>query len=144
MREDELRPGRRERQIEELLAVAGYDVEVVHQHDHPEIPGTLDHCEHARVGRVEFLGVRMELQDFEAQARDARDLGHRSIAIVGMHRRDRQHARVFAGEREMGVVVASDLRGISRKRLVRTAEPHSAEARLVDPRHLHLRLILLE
>src|SRR3546814_13783796 len=55
------------------------------------------------------------------------DLGERGIAIIGVDRRDRDHVGVLRGERDQRVVTLAYVRGIARKRLVGTAEPHRAE-----------------
>src|SRR3546814_6925904 len=71
--------------------------------------------------------MRMNLEQADAARGHAIDLGERGIAIIGVDRRDRDHVGVLRGERDQRVVTLAYVRGIARKRLVGTAEPHRAE-----------------
>jgi hypothetical protein len=61
-------------QIEQVLAVAGDDVGVVYEDNDAECAGPLDQREHARIGDVELLGMRVKLEHLDTQAGNPREL----------------------------------------------------------------------
>src|SRR3546814_1204385 len=82
MAEDELRLRRREREVEEFLIVAGDDAGIVHDDDHPLVTRMFDERQDARVGGVEFLRMRMNLEQADPECSDAVDLGANGRAHV--------------------------------------------------------------
>src|SRR3546814_9320526 len=77
MAEDELRLRRSEREVEEFLIVAGDDAGIIHDDDHPLVTRMFDERQHARLCGVEFLPMRMNLEQADAARGHAIDLGER-------------------------------------------------------------------
>ena len=124
VREHEPRLRRSDRQIEEVLAVARDDARVVHQHDDAERSGLLDEGQHAWVGYVELLRVRVKLDDLDALARYPLELVQCGRPVVGMDCSNRHHRRMLRRQRHQRVVLTPGVLDVSRQSLVRPAEPH--------------------
>ena len=120
----------------------GDDVGVVHEHHHAERAGPAHQREHARIGDVELLGVRMQLEHLHAARRDPGHLVQRGLAVVGMHRADRQHLRMLRCQRDQRVVTRPRLFHVALQRLVGPTEPHATEAADLPLSSFDLRLVL--
>src|SRR5262249_29202639 len=94
VRENELRLRRLKGEVEQLLAVARDNVEIIHQYDHPELGGTRYDGQDAGVRGIELLRVRVQLEHLEAESGDAGDFHQRRCAIIGVDRGDRHHLRM--------------------------------------------------
>ena len=126
--EDELRLRYAHHQIEQLLAVAGQDVGVVHQHGDAEFAGAAREGLHAWVGHVEALRVGVDLQHLHAGSGHAGQFGQGGIAVVGVDGGNGQYVRVGGGQGDHLVVAGADLGQIALPGLVGAAEPHDADA----------------
>jgi hypothetical protein len=139
MREDEARAGDRDGQVEQLLVVADDDVGVVHQHDQAEFSGGFAQCLYPRIGGIETLGMRVQLDRARAPRDDALEFGQRRLPVIGMDRGNRQQLRIFRRQREKLVILGAGLRQLAAHRHM-----NAAEARDPLPRGAQLRFIVFD
>jgi hypothetical protein len=142
--EDKARLRRLGRQVEQVLAISRHDACIVHEHRHAQLTGLLHQREHARIGDVELLRVRVDLQRLYTARGYSRQFIQRRLPVVGMDGANGHHFRMLRGQRDQAIVARANLRGISGQCLVRTTKPHCPDAREFDSGRAHLCLELLQ
>ncbi len=144
VREDEVRLRHAHHQVEQLLAVAGQDVGVVHQHGDAEFAGAAREGFDAGIGHIEVLGVGVDLQHLHAGGGDAGEFGQGGVAVVGMHGGDGEHIGVLRRQCDDAVVAGADLRQVTLSGLMGTTEPHDADAGEFEAGGAHVVAVLLQ
>lgn len=115
-----------------------------HQDDDTPLASAPDQHQDPRIVDIEFLRMGMQLEHLDAAGGHALQLGNRRLTVVGMDGGDGHLAGMAGGQRDDAVIICAGLLDLSRRRLIRAAEPHAAKARDGGARGFELSLIFGE
>jgi len=107
MGENEGRLGCLDREVEQILAIAGDDVGVVEDDHDAQRAGFPAQRQNARIGNVELLRMRVQLDRGDALARKASQFVDRRMPVVRVDRRDRNEPGMRLGGSASGASIRS-------------------------------------